>query len=68
MKKAMLVLLGVSASTVGFVSCKKETFHRKEPKSDIEFEVYQKSTSNDTLNLYRTSPHGNKGEGKLGDD
>lgn len=64
----MLVLLGVSASTVGLVSCEKEAIIRKGAKSDPEFEVYQKSDSNDTLNLYRTSPHGNKGEGKLGDD
>lgn len=71
----MLVMLGLSVSTMGFVSCEKEEIRSKTNHSEnlqnnkrgSEYDDSQPDVSTDTLKLL-TSPHGNKGEGKLGDD
>lgn len=70
--KTKLVLLCLSATTLGVVSCEKEVIQSKEAVKNSKFKNSLKSTSdttsNDTLNLYRILPHGNKGNGRLGDD
>ena len=73
--KAKLVLLCLSATTVGVVSCEKEVTQSKtnnsanyqNSKRGSEYDTSRQEVPIDTLKLL-ISPHGNKGSGKLGDD